>query len=109
MLCAALVKNGGLNRGAAASIWPMFSLELNPETKAALEATAADWAFPGTPGASTPEDTNVFFNGGLVSKEVSIVPGKMSKKIPPPPRMTVLPTPKGCQAKPIRGSQLTAW
>src|SRR5262252_3980809 len=88
--------------GSALMIWPIFWPELNPETKAVLEAAAMDcWLFgtPGATGAPTPVEvippgtTNVFFRGGLVFSEVAIVPGKVSENMPIPPRMTVLPFP----------------
>src|SRR5579863_10215027 len=107
MLFAALAKVGGLNRAppGPASIWLMLSPELKPVTNAALDAVVAVCALPGRPGAScNPDATNVFLSGELVSKAVAMVPGKTSAKMPKPPRITVLPAPKGCHAKPTRGS-----
>ena len=112
MLFAAFVKVGGLKRAPPepASIWPMLSPELKPARNAALEAVVAVCALPGNPGAScNPDATNVFFRGEFVSKAVAMVPGKTSAKMPMPPRITVLPAPRGCHAKPKRGSHAMRW
>src|SRR5579863_345966 len=106
MLCAALVKVGGVKPGTVAEIEASVPPELKPLTNALFDAVAMDCTSPATPGANGPEVTNVFLSGGFVSKLLATVPGKTSEKIPTPPRITVLPTPKGCQAKPTRGSQL---
>src|SRR5437588_6361065 len=109
MLRSDVVIVGGVKAGTVAEICARFRPELKPATNAALELVAAVCALPARPGANRPVVTNVFFSGGLVSNRVAVVPGKMSANMPTPPRMTVLPCPNGCQAKPRRGCQLTFW
>src|ERR1700722_2794943 len=112
---------GGLNRvpPGPASIWAILNPELKPFVNAVLAPVAVLWRLPGTPGANgvkmvapvvglvtMPGATNVFFRGEFVSKLLEMVPEKTSANMPMPPRITVFPSPKGCQANPNRGSQL---
>ncbi len=85
MPLAALTKVGGLNAGAPASIWPMFSPAPKPLVNAVLAAVAVG-ALPARPGASmAPLEIKVFLKGGRV-KAACEVPGKTSEKMPMPPR-----------------------
>lgn len=67
MPLAALTKVGGLNAGAPASIWPMFSPAPKPLVNAVLAAAVAVAALPARPGASmAPLEIKVFLKGGRV-------------------------------------------
>src|SRR5579871_943286 len=115
-----LTREGGVKAtvaGSEAVICARFCPALNPFTNAVLEALATDCALPATLGAIgmkvdalvPPGTTKVFFKGELVSNRVAVSPGKTSAKMPMPPRITVLPWPSGCHAKPKRGSQARDW